>query len=526
MKLKLSGHKRRKNQRASVSIQEADVDKGRKFEVVSIIKDSFEVQKLLKQLIQSATENVSLAVPTTATDLFFPSQFQDIPSSVASAPSRSDSSFPTFSCSLFFQLIKDIAAGNENLGIKILTNAEHQIRENKDGMNVSSILGQAEREAEGKKLSNINVKYMEQDYSSLNENIVILVVDRRASLAIELEERGKGHTLGEKDEAELDHKKNSSYRMIKLATYSENKSTVLSYISIFESLWKEIELNEKVTSLLAEIKRRENIERDFINMAAHELRAPIQPVLGLAQILQSKKNVGTKEQEELLSVIIRNARRLNILTENLLDLAKIESNTLKLQKETFDLSELISEATADVKSQLTSHQVDVEVVNVEYDDGSAKNFQEVPNNADSKISQQDKNHHFLVEGDKIRIMQVISNLLANAIKFTRGGKVVIGLAKDKNFKGSNRKGEGEEEGEEEQGSKGEREVIVSFKDSGTGIDPGILDKIFEKFVTKSDKGTGLGLFISRKIVEAHGGKIWAKNNTPEEGATITFSLPQ
>ena len=113
---------------------------------------------------------------------------------------------------------------------------------------------------------------------------------------------------------------------------------------------------------------------------------------------------------------------------------------------------------------------------MEYDDGSAKNFQEVPNNADSKISQQDKNHHFLVEGDKIRVMQVISNLLANAIKFTRGGKVVIGLAKDKNFKGSNRKGEGEEEGEEEQGSKGEREVIVSFKDSGTGIDPGIMTR--------------------------------------------------
>ena len=84
-------------------------------------------------------------------------------------------------------------------------------------------------------------------------------------------------------------------------------------------------------AFLEEIKRRENIERDFITMAAHELRAPIQPVLGLAQILQSKK-VDTKEQEELLSVIIRNARRLNILTENLLDLAKIESKMLNLQK--------------------------------------------------------------------------------------------------------------------------------------------------------------------------------------------------
>ena len=315
--------------------------------------------------------------------------------------------------------------------------------------------------------------------------MVILVVDRKASLAIELDEdkvepQSKWEMRGE-------GKRVSSHRMIKLATYSGNKSTVLSYISIFESLWKEIELNEKITSLLEEIKRREIIEQDFINMAAHELRAAIQPVLGLAQILQTKKNVDAKEQEELLSVIIRNARRLNILTENLLDLAKIESNTLAVQKELFNLPELIFEAIADMKSQLSSNQV---IINVEYNN----------NNGSAKIDL-DNIPPCMVEADKIRIMQVISNLLTNAIKFTRGGRVVIRLddniSKERTTNSWDEIGENLERGEA-QGEEAKKDVTVSFIDSGSGIHPEILGKIFEKFVTKSDKGTGLGLFISKK----------------------------
>jgi signal transduction histidine kinase len=506
--------------------------KNQKSEVVYIIKDSYEVQKLLKQLIQSAKDNVSLAIPTTATDLFFSSSPPDIPSSASSASSAPyTSEYPySFSCSVFFQQIKDVAVDNENLSVKILTNADRQLDQKEEGGRyVSSFsLGREDGGLE-KKLSNIQVKHIEQDYSSLSENIVILVVDRKASLAIELEEIKQG----EGGEAELNHKKDSSYRMIRLATYSENKSTVLSYISIFESLWKEIELNEKITSLLAEIKARENVERDFINMAAHELRAPIQPVLGLAQVLQTKKNVDTEEQEELLSIIIRNARRLNVLTENLLDLAKIESNTLKLQKETFSITELIFEAIADMKSQLSFNQV---MVNVVYNDGFAQDYpgdHKDDGNVSSKVLHPEGNSPpVLVKADKTRIMQVISNLLTNAIKFTRGGKVAIIVDNNNNNNNNNNRTEDRKDRERREGvvkqeeeEKTGREIVVSFRDSGTGIDPEIIDKIFGKFVTKSDKGTGLGLFISKNIIEAHGGKIWAKNNTDSEGATIAFSLP-
>ncbi|HEU4824516.1 MAG TPA: HAMP domain-containing sensor histidine kinase [Nitrososphaeraceae archaeon] len=474
--------------------QRKNAAKNEKLEVVSLIKDSIEVQKLIVQLIKSAQEDIALAVPTTATDIFFSSQAQETSSYTTSS---------SFSCSVFFQLIKDLALDNKKLNVRIVTNAKRLKKER--GQDTQDILSNLRQNED---LPNIHVKYIEQDYSSLNENMVILVVGRSASLAIELEEKDERQQEGR---GELEYKRGSSYKMIKLATYSNNKSTVLSYISIFESLWKEIELNEKITAILEEIKRRENIERDFISMAAHELRTPIQPVLGLAQILQSKK-VDTKEQEELLSVIIRNARRLNILTENLLDLAKIESKTLNLQKETFSIPEMIFDAISDMKSQLSSHQV---TVNIEYNDGSAKDIQEdIINDISGKIMDRGGDA-FLVEADKTRIMQVISNLLANAIKFTEKGKIVIGLH---NPNAASQKEEG--------GQAGEREVIVSFKDSGTGIDPEMKDKLFEKFATKSDKGTGLGLFICKNIIEAHGGRIWAKNNPEGKGATFAFSLPK
>jgi signal transduction histidine kinase len=403
--------------------QKKNAAKNKKLEVVSLIKDSFQVQKLIVQLLKSAQEDIALAVPTTATDIFFSSKAQETTSYASSS----------FSYSVFFKLIKDLAVDNKKLNVGMVTNAKRQKRESEqDTRDILSDFRQNED------LSNIHVKYIEQDYSSLNENMVILVVDRSVSLAIELEEKDEKQ---QEERGELEYKRGSSYRMIKLATYSNNKSTVLSYISIFESLWKEIELNEKITGLLDEIKRRENIERDFISMAAHELRAPIQPVLGLTQILQSKRNVDTKEQEELLSVIIRNARRLNILTENLLDLAKIESKTLNLQKETFSLSEIIFDAISDMKSQLSFHQV---AVNIEYNDGSAKDIQEdIINDISGKIVDQGGDA-FVVKADKTRVMQVISNLLVNAIKFTEKGKIVIGLH---NTNTASQKEEGEQAGE-------------------------------------------------------------------------------
>jgi signal transduction histidine kinase len=115
-----------------------------------------------------------------------------------------------------------------------------------------------------------------------------------------------------------------------------------------------------------------------------------------------------------------------------------------------------------------------------------------------------------VEADKIRIFQVISNLLSNAIKFTdKGGTVSISIEKRDGTEAEKKK----------------QDAIVSIRDSGAGIAPEIRHRLFSKFATKSDRGTGLGLFISKSIVEAHGGKIWAENNPDGRGVTFYFTLP-
>jgi signal transduction histidine kinase len=113
-----------------------------------------------------------------------------------------------------------------------------------------------------------------------------------------------------------------------------------------------------------------------------------------------------------------------------------------------------------------------------------------------------------VLADKQRIIQVVSNLLNNAVKFTKQGVITIRTAKKKRLKRSEKD-----------------EVIVSIRDTGTGIHPQILPKLFTKFVSESPKGTGLGLYICKNIIQAHGGKIWAENNADANGATFMFSLP-
>jgi two-component system sensor histidine kinase VicK len=281
-----------------------------------------------------------------------------------------------------------------------------------------------------------------------------------------------------------DDTKDSVYEAIGLATYSNSKSTVISYISIFESLWKQVELIERVTKLSEELKYQENVHRQFINVAAHELRSPIQPILGLAEILRSRKEETDEKQDELLAIIIRNAKRLKELTENILDITRIENQSLNLHKEVVNIDELISKALEDIKSQ-TNYKKSIRLI---YDDSKKESFSPL-----------------LVEADRGRLIQVISNLLSNAIKFTKEeGTITVATEKRSNNMDL---------------------LLVRVKDTGTGIDDDIMPRLFEKFVTRSEKGIGLGLFISKSIIEVHGGRIWAENNADGKGATFTFTLP-
>ena len=252
------------------------------------------------------------------------------------------------------------------------------------------------------------------------------------------------------------------------------------------------ESNEMLSQQYEKVKESEKIKSEFINITAHELRTPIQPILGLTETMYSM--VKDKEQLELLDIVTRNAKRLKRLTDNLLDVTKIESQSLMLKKEKLNINILISEVLKEYVNKKSNKQM----VKIVYDFKC-------------------KNDDIIVEADRARLAQVISNLVDNAIKFTPmyNNQQTIFVIVDRK----------KEEGKEEQ-------AIVSIKDTGKGISKGVLSKLFSKFTTSdSSTGTGLGLYICKNIVEAHGGKIWATNNKKngreEEGvgSTFTFNLP-
>jgi signal transduction histidine kinase len=262
--------------------------------------------------------------------------------------------------------------------------------------------------------------------------------------------------------------------------------------SIKKYVNKQNELTRKLKDANEELKNNDRLKDEFINVAAHELRSPIQPILGLSEFLRSNKGrennnssnsaaMSLEKEEELLDVIVRNSKRLRQLAEDILDVAKIEGGSLFLKKEKFNIKEMITEILSEYEQKI-------------------KNIKNI------KLSYYSQgNDSITIEADRSRLCQVIYNLLSNAVKFTNDGSItVIAEKKDKddNF------------------------ILLSIRDTGTGIDSEMLPKLFTKFATKSQTGgTGLGLFISKSIIERHGGKMWAENNSDGKGATFAFSLP-
>jgi signal transduction histidine kinase len=305
-----------------------------------------------------------------------------------------------------------------------------------------------------------------------------------------------------------------------LSILSESFNSMVQSIKNF--ITKQNQLTSELQKLNEQLEQKDQLKDEFINIAAHELRAPIQPIVGLSDILRLRRlrtnqasSIGTKtirssDEEQFLETIVRNAKRLQALSENILDITKIESRNLKLNKEKFNINEKIRNVIEDIKSK----------------------------EDEIEIMFKPEVEPIIVEADKLRIYQVISNLLTNALKSSKmcidtgdnystdydiRNTITVLTTTNKfsnTYKNDNtgKGGVGNNHNDDE--------VIVSVKDRGNGIDPDIQDKLFSKFATKSDTGSGLGLYISKGIVEAHGGKIWAENNNDGKGgATFSFSLP-
>lgn len=385
-----------------------------------------------------------------------------------------------------FDLLKQASIQNSNLKIRILTPLNDSI----------TIKEEMRRTVQEKKLSrevqqqrqieeNFDIRHIEP---SMQTKISALIIDRKYTLIVELK----------------DSQDNSNETM-GFATYSNSKATVLSYASIFESLWRQSELyqqlqdaNKQLKDANKQLRLHDKMQKDFINIAAHELRNPIQPILSMTAIMGRMEK--SKEQQALIDIVTSNARKLKQLAEDILDVTRIESNLLQLKKEHFDLRDLVMNAIQDYRRQVVEEK---KIKLVYHEDGYGGQQYSIKD--DSKI---------MMYGDKHRINQVISNLVTNSIKFTKAGETISIKIKIDN---SSR---------HELDDSGGGVAIVSVEDAGTGIDPEILPSLFRKFVTKSAGGTGLGLFISKSIVEAHGGRIWAENNGDrQKGATFYFTLP-
>jgi len=268
-----------------------------------------------------------------------------------------------------------------------------------------------------------------------------------------------------------------------VSIFAINRGVHKRHLAVQRSLQSEVEkrteqlqiANNQLLVANEQLKLHDKMQQEFINIAAHELRTPIQPILSLTQILHSK--IKDSQQQRFLDIIYRNAKRLNILSDELLYITKLETQTLELKKEQFNLAGVILHAVDDI------------VLTKEFSSNHLKLLYEP--------------RDVLLKADKSRIDEVISNLLSNAVKFTPEGTITISVEKDET----------------------KNSVIVSVKDTGQGIDVSILPRLFTKFASKSYQGTGLGLFIAKGIVEAHMGKIWGKNNVDGIGATFSFGLP-
>ncbi len=435
-----------------------EIEEGVEPETVQTLNNSSEIQKLANQLVGGAKKELLIVFPTAAE--FYRQQ---------------NDSNGFLKKLMLLQQEKGIASSKKEkvagtLNIRIAVPGDNANDNLHHFQNLSQKAIQEKYYSPTRIRSEI--RYID---AVLSTNVAVIIVDRKHSLVIEVKD--------DKDDDDYDYytlksnnvvakEGNAVQKVHGLTIYTNSRALVMSTVSMFELLWTHIELYE-------ELKLRDIERREFIDVAAHELRGPLQPILGLTKEIRSRYDLG--KDDKMLGAILKSAANLQKLANNILDVARIESKSLELKISKFDLDALVRDAIDDCKYELQRKNA----VKIQFRSGYK---------------------HLLINADKHRIHQVVYNLLANAIKFTHSG--LISISADK---------------------KDGKIIIFSVRDTGQGIEKEIMPKLFEKFATSPARtGTGLGLFISRKIIDAHGGNIYGINNPAHsggKGATFTFTLP-
>ncbi|MGN6628247.1 MAG: histidine kinase dimerization/phospho-acceptor domain-containing protein, partial [Candidatus Nitrosocosmicus sp.] len=380
-----------------------EIEKGIKPDVIETITDPTKIQTLYLSLLRAATKEIMLIIPTANT-----------------MNHQADAGV--------FGLLKEMLEENDtnkNINIRVLApqinnyplTIKHQQKEQNTSLSLT--------------LYSLPITWRNIETDSTTKS-TIAIIDKNESLVIEIK----------------DDTKDSFVDSMGFATYSNSRATVLSYVSIFETFWKQSDLVKK-------LKESEELQKDFVHIAAHELKNPIQPILGLSSLLIKTKPTDEKEYQNIIKIINRNAKKLIQLTNDILDVTKIETNNLNLDKEVFNLNDLLSDIIEDYKNQ-----PEIENVKIEYEFIFPNRSNEKYGDEKGERLIKKETNPIYILADRTRIIQVLSNLLNNAIKFTSSSS--------------------EEEGY----------VSINVIDSGMKIDSSIINDLFSKFTTKSKGGTG------------------------------------
>ena len=485
------------NKAIPFQVRVKEIEEGIKPESIEIIVDPKEALKAEYRLLKSAKQEVLMIFSTVNTFLLQERQIG------------------------ITQMLSNLS--KQGVRVKVLTPVDDNIRElifnlkNQQGQQEKERYHPQEEQQQGQgqqlyKKNNAN----ENKYTNSNTNIgsiidiqdiapsssinaKIIVVDKQDSLVMEIK----------------DGTKDSLDDTIGLSTLSNSKSTIASYSAIFENLSKQNQLYKQLKDAYQKVENTNAMQQEFINVAAHELRTPIQSVLGYTELLLEDETIDRKKHS--LFAILHNSERLGKLASDILDIARIESSTFQLNKKLLNLNSTIFNIIQNyVKRQKQLKARDITELTSNVNGGNNDNKNKNNKAMQTKLVFQSKvkeGEDIAVEADEERLTQVIDNIIDNALKFTDAkGSITVTLEKQEV--------QGQGQGQTEQ-----YHAIITIKDTGTGIDPEILPRLFSKFATKSHKGTGLGLYISRNIVEAHSGKLYAINNPDGKGATFTITLP-
>ena len=409
-------------------------------ERTEVISDPRATESIYKSIVNEAERDIMLILPT-------------------------ENAFAREKSTGIIDALKEASARGAKVRILVYTKQDA----NKQDANKQDI---SELESHGVMVNKLSLKppqKAEGEGEERGTRVTAVIADNKTSLVIECK----------------NDEKDAFAESIGTAVLSTGKALASSYATIFESLWREVRLT-------AQLIESERMQRIFINIAAHELRTPIQPILFLAAMLRDSVDDkgGAYATKEVLAMLNRNAERLQKLSNAILDVTRIEAGSLELQLETLDINEEIRNVVADMEDTAQNHNIQIQFI----PSSSSTTTTDAKTGSTEPLT---------VSIDKLRMFEVISNLLGNAIKYSdQSGTITIATSKKGN------------------------DVVVSIKDTGVGIRSEMLPRLFTKFSTDKERGgTGLGLYLAKNFVEAHGGRIWAENSADGDGATFHFSLP-